>query len=100
MAVGGVLLLTISVCLIVCLAYIGIHESRRRDDIIKNGERTNAVVMKTRKEMITRRGSRYFVTLRYEVNAQTYEIEHYVGRRNLRYKDGETIEIIYHYRRR
>jgi len=73
--VGGILLFGISAFLIFCLVFIGIHESRRRSDIIKNGKHTNAVVISTRKERITKHGTRYFVTLRYEVDAQTYEAE-------------------------
>ena len=67
----------------------------QRRNIIKNGEFTNATVIKTIKRR-GRRGSSHFPVLGYTVDGREYEVEYNVGNMFPKYIDGETVKIVYH----
>jgi len=66
----------------------------RQRNIKNNGEYTNATVIETRR--VQRRGNViYFPVVKYDVNGHVYETKSNVSHMRPRYKDGETVKIVY-----
>ena len=67
----------------------------QRRSILKNGQRANAVVVKTIKRP-TRNGHSYYPVLKYTVDGCEHEVEYNVGNMWPKYDDGAIVKIVYH----
>ena len=81
----GVLLLLVSLFVIM-----------RRRKLVESGERASAIVVKSLTGNIHGSRTLYFPVVKYRAhNGQEYEVRYNIGSEKRKYKDGESVEIIY-----
>jgi hypothetical protein len=79
--------------------FIPIRILIRRKRVLENGEQTDAVVI--RNELDESRGTNgirtysYAPVFKFTVDELEYEVKYYVSRPKIKYKDGETVKIVY-----
>ncbi|MCL2674717.1 MAG: DUF3592 domain-containing protein [Defluviitaleaceae bacterium] len=73
---------------------VGIYPLLTRKNLIDNGVRTDSIVVRSERKKAGV-GKKVFVLLKYEVDGVSHETEHQTGTSAFKYKDGETVPIIY-----
>jgi len=73
----------------------GVYPLLTRKNMIDNGIHADSIVVRSERKKAGV-GKKVFVLLKYEVNGVSHETEHQTGTATFKYKDGETVRIIYH----
>ena len=74
--------------------FIGCFFLQKRS-ILKNGQSTNAIIVKTIKRSLGK-GHSFYPELKYTVDGCEHEVAYNVGNISPKYKDGEVIKTVYH----